>query len=61
MPERCKICGNTERLHQCEECEGWFCEQHITYAPNPLAEDVYNDDTPVWMCVECRVESTNAI
>lgn len=30
---------------------------NITYAPNPFASEINGDDTPVWMCEDCRYES----
>lgn len=38
---RCPICG----------------EMGATYGPDPYAEEIGNDDTPVWECGDCRHES----
>lgn len=32
-----------------------------TFAPNPYAHDVNGDDTPVWMCENCRSRSAEDI
>jgi len=29
----------------------------IEFGPDPFAEDVHNDPTPVWECEDCRYES----
>ena len=39
---RCESCGTTE---------------DVVYGADPFAEDVHGDDTPVWMCGNCRYES----
>ena len=42
----CCICGTTENLE---------------YGPDPYAQDVNEDDTPVWECGNCRYESVQDI
>jgi hypothetical protein len=29
----------------------------VTYGPDPFAEEIAGDDTPVWECEECRYQS----
>lgn len=33
----------------------------VTFERDPLAYEVYNDDTPVWKCEKCRQESADEI
>ena len=54
---KCTVCSELEKLHRCVGCGKWFCEEHIEYSPDPYAYDVGNDDTPVWECDDCRMES----
>ncbi len=39
---KCCECGTTEDLE---------------YGPDPMAEEIDGDDTPVWECKECRYQS----
>ena len=42
----CVSCGGTENLE---------------WGPDPYAEEIRGDDTPVWECVHCREESARDI
>jgi hypothetical protein len=42
----CITCGTTENLE---------------YGPDPFAEEIHGDDTPVWECEACRYESARDI
>lgn len=33
------------------------CAGEVTYGPDPAAWELYDDDTPVWMCEEHRYQS----
>ena len=33
----------------------------VTFGPDPYAEEIGNDDTPVWECENCRHESAQDI
>lgn len=43
----CKSCGSTA--------------EDVTLAPDPFAEEIYGDVTPVWECENCRYESARDI
>lgn len=30
---------------------------NVTFAPDPYRHELYDDETPVWMCEACRYES----
>ena len=38
---------------QCEYCG---TSDNLTWAPNPYAHEINDDDTPVWLCQGCREE-----
>jgi len=44
---------------KCERCgkQG----DDVTYEPDPYAQEIRNNDTPVWMCADCRRESSRDI
>lgn len=42
------------KKHKCVSCGKPFPQNKIEYAPDPYASDVYDDNTKVWMCEECR-------
>ena len=49
-------------IHACKTCgikEGMG--GGVTLAPDPYAEEINNDPTPVWMCQNCRTESAREI
>lgn len=39
--ENCEQCGNPD----------------ATYAPDPYAEEILDDETPVWLCEQCRADN----
>ena len=57
-----------ECLRSVQEADGPICQvilvddcstdgsekNPVTFEPDPFAEDVSGDDTPVWMCAGCR-------
>lgn len=43
--------------HKCVSCGKMFDEKDIEYAPDPYAEDIGGNHTPVWECAKCRHES----
>ncbi len=38
------------------KCERCGTTDGVTLAPCPYASDIHGDDTPVWLCGECRHE-----
>ena len=42
----CCFCGSTE---------------NVTFEPDPFAEEIEHDSTPVWECAKCREESARDI
>ncbi len=46
-----------EKKHICVGCRKKFPESEIEFAPDPYAEDIGGDKTPVWECRNCRHES----
>ena len=46
----------------CVDADLWSgCLGEITYGPDPYAEEIHGDDTPVWKCAEHRCESARDI
>lgn len=42
----------------------WVCSIHdlpLEYGPDPYAQELWDDETDVWMCAECRDESAQDI
>lgn len=45
--------------HRCVDCG---CEgDGVTFEPDPYAEEIHYDDTPVWMCDWCRIRSARDV
>ncbi len=44
-------------LIRCQDCHKLFPHGEIEYAPDPYAEEINDDMTPVWECLKCRHES----
>ncbi len=42
----------------CKDC-GTLVE--VTFAPEPYEQDLHGDETPVWMCEECREKSAREL
>ena len=42
----------------CQECG---TKQEVTLAPDPYNSDLYGDETPVWMCEDCRLQRADDI
>ena len=69
QPENeCPICGLHDGNHKmscrveyrrCVDADKTYivCEGQVTYGPDPFAEEIYGDKTPVWMCESHRYES----
>ena len=41
----------------CCECGVGSEQADLSYDPDPYQEEMNGNDTPVWMCSECRYES----
>lgn len=41
-PDKCPVCGEDKELF---------------YGPDPYAQELYDDETPVWQCSDCAHES----
>ena len=54
---RRNMCENEE--HKC--CGSGKVGDDVIYGPDPYAEDVVGDDTPVWECEKCRYDSAQDI
>lgn len=40
-------------VEKCEKCE--HCDSiETTLAPDPYLVDIHDDDTPIWLCQQCR-------
>ena len=65
MERVCLLCYKSSKLkyhlHKCVGCKHWFCEGHITYAPDPFAEEIYGVTTSIWECADCRQNSADDI
>jgi len=47
-------------MNECVDgaASSWYdCEGEVTFEPDPFAEEINGDDTPVWMCEHHRHES----
>lgn len=42
---------------QCDNCGGFFDLDCIRWGPDPFAEEIRGDDTPLWLCDDCYHES----
>lgn len=56
MEKHCKscICENGK-----PKCSRSYCEtpyNNVTFAPDPFSSEINGDETPVWMCEQCRYE-----
>lgn len=62
IPATCKICDATSSdLKMCVKCRNFFCLEHITFAPDPYAQEINVDQTNVWECEDCRQKSSDDI
>ncbi len=43
-----------ETEHQCVGCRKLLPETDLVFGPCPYASEINDDDTPVWLCEECR-------
>jgi len=46
---------------QCDSCVKWFNKEDLIYGPSPFAQDVYGDDTKLWLCLDCHQASCDDI
>ena len=47
-------------MHKCEDCDHWATdvdENPVTFGPDPFNDEINDDQTPFWMCENCRYES----
>ena len=44
-----------EQEHKCRECGK--VDSTVTFAPDSYNDEIYDDNTPVWECENCRMES----
>lgn len=42
----------------CEQCGSTI---DVTFGPDPYAQEIGDDETPVWLCAICIQESVDAI
>jgi len=45
----------------CFRCEKAFPLSEIFFGPDPYAQELFDDNTDVWLCSECCRESANDI
>jgi len=50
-----------EWLYRNVACTGCGSDIHLRYGPNPFMDDVWNDQTPEWLCDKCYMESCDEI
>jgi hypothetical protein len=48
----------TEEQPQCLYCDA---TENLTWAPDPYAHEIHDDDTPMWLCDNCRQELRDEI
>jgi len=46
-----------KRRVRCVGCSQLFDREDIEFSPDPYAEEINGDNTPVWECEDCRHES----
>lgn len=49
--------AKTKRRRRCDSCHELFAEEDLYYGPDPFAEEIYGDTTPVRQCNHCTTES----
>lgn len=46
-------------------CEGYcgtlHSESEMSYGPDPYADEILGDNTPIWLCRECWNQSENDV
>ena len=51
--------------HKCFRCGRIMSENDkdnpVTYGPDPFNSDINNDETEVWECRNCRIDSAGGI
>jgi len=50
-----------EKETNLEKCENCKSTKNVTFEANPYDAEIYNDDTPVWLCEDCRHEKAQDI
>jgi hypothetical protein len=50
-----------KKYRDCESCHNQFLEEELTYDADPFASEIYDDETPCWMCDECITISSEEI
>lgn len=43
--------------HICCTCRKKYEETEMVYGPDPFAEEIYGDETPMWLCDDCHEQS----
>ncbi len=46
---------------ECVDAGSGSCGGEVTFAPDPFAEEIWGNETPVWMCAEHRYASAQDI
>ena len=59
--ETCQYCGRPLGNPDTAKRYWEVCDGELEFAPDPYAADIYNDDTPVWMCYGARLDSADDI
>jgi hypothetical protein len=44
--------------HYCEQC---LTHDNLAWGPNPYTHKIFDDDTPMWLCQECREKLADEI
>ena len=50
--------NETPAANYCEHC---LKTEGLIWGPNPYAHEVFDDNTPMWLCQECRQELADDI
>lgn len=55
-----KVQGTRKDLHVCESCGKEYdaLKDEIAFEPDPFAEEIHGDSTPIWQCSNCAYESS---
>lgn len=53
--------GPEEQKEQCQSCGKFFPLSEIFFGPDPFAQEIYGDDTEIWLCEKCLEESASDI
>ncbi len=54
--DMCPDCAKHNPTKRAKPCSRCGSREDVTFEADPFASDMYGDQTPVWMCRECRAQ-----